>query len=140
MRRYLVVANQTLGGEPLLAKLKSLTQEGESSVHVLVPATHPKRQWTWTEGGSRAVAQRRLDEALERFKGLAAEVTGEVGSERPFDAIGNVMRQREVDEIILSTLPAGLSRWLRQDLPSRVARSFGVPVTHVVSEAERAAG
>ena len=140
MRRYLVVANQTLGGEPLLAKMRSLTEEGETSIHVLVPATHPRKQWTWTEGESRAIAKKRLDEALARFRDLNAVVTGEVGNERPFDAIGAVLREREIDEIIMSTLPAGLSRWLRQDLPSRVAREFGVPVTHVTTEVERAVG
>lgn len=140
MRRYLVVANQTLGGEALLAKLRSLTEKEESSIHVLVPATHPRRQWTWTEGESRAIAKKRLDEALARFRELQADVTGEVGNERPFDAIGATLRDREVDEIILSTLPAGLSRWLRQDLPSRVSRAFGVPVTHVTTDVERAVG
>lgn len=140
MRRYLVVANQTLGGEALLAKLRSLTEDEESSIHVLVPATHPRRQWTWTEGESRAIAKKRLDEALARFRELHADVTGEIGNERPFDAIGATLRDREVDEIILSTLPAGLSRWLRQDLPSRVSRAFGVPVTHVTTDVERAVG
>ncbi|MGH2760876.1 MAG: hypothetical protein ACRDKJ_15100 [Actinomycetota bacterium] len=140
MRRYLVVANQTLGGEALLEKLRSLTEAGPSSIHVVVPATHPRKQWTWTEGESLAIARRRLDRALERFGGLAADVTGEVGNERPVDAIRAALRERQVDEIILSTLPSGLSRWLGQDLPSRVARAFGVPVTHVTSEAERAAG
>ena len=50
MRRYLVVANQTLGGEALLAKLRTLVESGPASIHILVPATHPKKQWTWTEG------------------------------------------------------------------------------------------
>ena len=139
MRRYLVVANQTLGGSTLLAKLKSLADGGPSSFHVLVPATHPKKQWTWTEGEALAVARQRLESALERFRELGAEVTGEVGNERPIDAIRLALREQNFDEIVLSTLPPGPSRWLRQDLPSRVARTFDLPVSHVISETERAA-
>jgi hypothetical protein len=140
MRRYLVVANQTLGGEALLSKLEKLARDGPVSFHVLVPATHPQKQWTWTEGEAMAIARRRLAEALERFGALGAEVSGAVGTERPIDAIRDVLREREFDEIVLSTLPPGLSRWLGQDLPSRVAKAFDLPVSHVVSEAERAAG
>ena len=140
MRRYLVVANQTLGGRALMAHLRSRVQKGPCSFHVLVPATHPRKQWTWTEGEALAVARRRLADALARFGELGVEVTGEVGNERPVDAIRLALRERPVDEIILSTLPPGPSRWLRQDLPSRVERTFALPVTHVISEEERAAG
>ncbi len=140
MRRYLVVANQTLGGGALLSRLRSIAQEGPASFHILVPATHPQKQWTWTEGKATAIARRRLEEALDRFGSLGAEVTGSVGTERPVDAIHDALRGGEFDEIVLSTLPPGPSRWLRQDLPSRVARAFDVPVTHVIGEAERVAG
>lgn len=139
MRRYLVVANQTLGGSELLAKLQSLADAGPASFYVVVPATHPRKQWTWTEGEANAIAKRRLGEALDRFRALGAEVDGEVGSERPVDAIRNAIRGREFDEIVLSTLPAGASRWLRQDLPSRVARTFDLPVSHVIAVEEHVA-
>jgi hypothetical protein len=49
-----------------------------------------------------------------------------------------VLRTHEFDEIILSTLPAGPSRWLRQDLPHRLARVTRIPVTHVIGSAEDA--
>jgi hypothetical protein len=140
MRRYLVVANQTLGGDALLARIRSLLEHGPASFHVVVPATKPQGKWTWTEGEALAIARKRLAEAIVRFRELGAEVTGEVGNERPIDAIGNVLREREIDEIVLSTLPPGLSRWLKQDLPSRVERVYDLPVSHVTSEAERVAG
>lgn len=141
MRRYLVVANQTLGGEPLLAELRRCCQGGAASFHVVVPATHPKDQWTWTEGEANAVARDRLERALERFRELGTEeVTGEVGSARPVEAIGDALRDGDFDGIVLSTLPAGVSKWLNQDLPSRVERSFDLPVTHVIVEAEQIAG
>lgn len=138
MRRYLVVANQTLGGDVLLDRLRGLAEDGPAAFHVVVPATHPRHQWTWTEGEATAIAEERLERALERFGALGSEVSGEVGNERPIDAIRSALRRREVDEIVLSTLPAGPSRWLKQDLPARVERTFDVPVSHVIAEPEEA--
>jgi hypothetical protein len=136
MRRYLVVANQTLGGPRLIDKVRDTLAAGPCSFHVLVPATPPGHFATWTEGEGLAVAQERLDAALSRFKELGAEADGEVGDPNPLQAIADAMRERAFDEIILSTLPPGASRWLKQDLPHRVERSFSIPVTHVVGEVE----
>ena len=139
MRRYLVVANQTLGGRALLTRLKSLAADGDASFYVVVPATAPKHQWTWTDGQAHTVAQKRLDAALEAFRALGAEVDGCVGSQRPMDAIRDALRGRQIDEIIISTLPAGISRWMHQDLPHRVARWFELPVSHVIGDKESVA-
>jgi hypothetical protein len=136
MRRYLVVANQTLGGPHLIDKVRETLETGPCSFHVLVPATPPGHFATWTEGEALAVAQERLDAALSRFKELGAEAGGEVGDPNPLEAIADAIRERTFDEIILSTLPPGGSRWLKQDLLHRVERSFSVPVTHVVGEDE----
>lgn len=136
MRRYLVVANQTLGGEDLAAAVRSRHQQEPARFHVVVPATHPQDQATWTEGEARANAERQLETALKRFRQLGVDVDGEVGDESPLQAIGDAVAAETYDEIILSTLPPGVSRWLKQDLPHRVERSFGLPVTHVTAEAE----
>ena len=138
MRRYLVVANQTLGGEHLEAKVRECLAAGPSSFYVLVPATPPQDHLTWVEGEARALAQERLDRALARFRALGAEVDGEVGDSRPVAAIDDALREREFDEIILSTLHAGASRWLKMDLPHRVERGCGLPVTHIESAPEEA--
>lgn len=132
MRRYLVVANQTLGGEHLAEKVRACLAAGPSRFHILVPATQPHDHAVWTEGEARAIAARRLELALARFRELGTEAEGEIGDERPLQAIADAVRERTFDEIILSTLPPGLSRWLRQDLPHRVERTFEVTVTHVV--------
>lgn len=134
MPRCLVVANQTLGREPLLDKLRSLVEEGTTGFHVLVPSTPPRDMVVWTEGEAHAIAKERLDRACERFGKLGVEVTGEVGAENPIDAIRDALREDTYDGIVLSTLPPGPSRWLKQDLPSRVERAFDLPVWHVVSE------
>ena len=134
MRRYLVVANQTLLGDPLLGRLTECLAAGRCQFHLVVPATHVPGKVTWTEGHDRAVALERLNQALERFRALGADVEGEVGDARPIDAIRDVMLHAPpFDEIVISTLPHGLSKWLHQDLPHRVQRTFTLPVSTVVA-------
>ena len=134
MRRYLVVANQTLAGEPLVSRIRELSRAGACSFFLIVPAT-PPRDHPWTEGEARASARARLDGALVRLSGLEITVEGEVGDGNPMLAIDDAIRDHgPFEEIILSTLPPGASKWLRLDLPHRVAGSFGIPVTHVVGE------
>ena len=65
-----------------------------------------------------------------------SEGEGEVGDERPTYAIQDVLAHREFDEIIVSTLPPGASRWLRHDLPHRIEVEIGLPVTHLVGHRE----
>jgi len=137
-RAYLVVANQTLGGEHLIARVRQYMNAGPCRFHVVVPATPPSEQVTWTEGEARAIARGRLDAALTRFRDVGAEVDGEVGDGNPMLALEDALREGRFDEIILSTLPPGISRWLRRDLPSRVADRFGLPVAHVMGEPEAA--
>jgi hypothetical protein len=132
MRRYLVVANQTLLGGPLLARIGECLAAGPCQFHLVVPAHHARDRAVWTEGHDHAVAEARLAEGLERFRAMGADVVGEVGDSRPVDAIRDAMlHAAPFDEIILSTLPAGVSRWLRQDLPHRIQRTFELPLTLV---------
>lgn len=138
MRRYLVVANQTLGGEHLMAKVRECLAAGPCEFHILVPATSPADKLLASEGEARALAARRLEAALARFAALGATATGEVGDHRPLEAILDVLRHRGVDEIILSTLPPGPSKWLKADLPNRVARAVTIPVTHIIAAPEPA--
>ncbi|MBI3649060.1 MAG: hypothetical protein HY240_09975 [Actinobacteria bacterium] len=136
MHRYLVVANQTLAGGHLVSTLRDLASHGPCRFHVLVPATPPTNH-TWSDGEARGIAARRLGTALERFHELDPEVDGEVGDEHPLQAIQDVMdRGERFDGIVLSTLPPGISRWLRFDLVHRVEGAFDLPVIHVVGERE----
>jgi hypothetical protein len=133
MRRCLIVANQTLGGPHLAAEILAREARGEYEFHVLVPATHAHGSSLWTEGQAIAHARVALAEALERLRDDGIDATGEVGDENPVLAVGDVFNRGTVDEIIVSTLPPGASKWLKRDLPHRLARRFGVPVTHVVA-------
>lgn len=135
MRRYLIVANQTLAGDHLLDEIRRLAADGDCSFHVLVPATRPHDHFVATEGEGIGMAKSRLERALERFGALGVEVTGEVGDPRPLDAIRDAFLESDYDGIVLSTLPPGMSAWLGMDLPKRVRRTFGVPMTHIAAEA-----
>jgi nucleotide-binding universal stress UspA family protein len=148
MRRYLVVANQTLGGPELAGKLDECVAAGPCRFHFVVPATAVAdmesidRPLTLSgvDGGAgilpdmdevaRALARRRLEKELARLREAGVDADGEVGDPRPLHAIKDALREREVDEIIVSTLHRG-SRWLVMDLPHRVRRSHELPVTHV---------
>jgi nucleotide-binding universal stress UspA family protein len=156
MKRYLIVANQTLGGPELQAAIRERAASGPAHFHVLVPNTPAEDHApTWAGGlGTAAggqggavfiapasagapetgeevtrVAHHRLDEAFRLVTEAGADVDGEIGEPDPFVAIRDVLQGQHFDEILLSTLPAGLSRWLRMDLPSRVQRHFDGPVT-----------
>jgi hypothetical protein len=137
MHRYLVVANQTLGGSHLEQAVRDRVAQGECTFHIVVPATRPADHLVWTEGEAHEIARERLEQAMEWFKAHGASCTAEIGDARPMLAIGDALVADRFDEIILSTLPIGMSRWLRQDLPARVRREFGVPVTHVIGPAVR---
>lgn len=139
MQRYLVVANQTLGGPNLARVVRERLENGPCSFHIVVPATPPKEQWTYTEGEASKLARARLEAAIASFSALGAEVDGEIGDPRPLDAIGDALRGGVFDGIIVSTLPPGRSRWLKMDLPGRVKAQFGLRVIHVVWAPELAA-
>jgi hypothetical protein len=138
MRRFLIVANQTLSGEHLQHKVADCIADGPCRFHVVVPATrNANNKLVWTEGESTALARQRLDDAIERLRGIGADVDGEVGDQQPLMAISDAVLAHDFDEIILSTLPPGASRWLAQDLPRRVRRTFPLPVSHIVAPAQQ---
>jgi GABA permease len=105
----------------------------------VVPATPPHTGLTYTTARALSEAHDRLYAALEFFRKRGFEVTGEVGDPNPVDAVHDAIHSEEYDEIVLSTFPAGASRWLKMDLPRRLEKNFGVPVTHFVSPPPNAA-
>ena len=138
MYRILVVANETLAGDHLIQEVRerAAAVEGECAIHLVVPASHGTG--AWTEGQARSEAQARLDAGLVDFKGLASEVTGEVGDPSPVLAVSDAfIGHRDkggFDEIVISTWQAGVSRWLHQDAVSRIERAHtDIPVTHLLA-------
>jgi hypothetical protein len=135
MRRYLVVAHQTLSSPELLAAMQTKAAQEDTAFHLVVPSTHGGLGATWTEGEARAQAQRHLDDASARIASEGLTVTGEVGADNPVDATDDVL-QRDGSEayagIIMSTLTVSVSKWLKMDAPSRLQRRTTLTVEHVI--------
>ena len=133
MPSYLVVANQTLASPTLATAVAERIAGGDARFHVVVPATPASRGFSWEEQEAVAAAERRLDEVLGRLRGLGGEATGEVGSPDPVAAVQDALRSMAFDEVILSTLPPGISRWLGQDVPTRLRNAVTIPVEVVIA-------
>ena len=133
MRRTLIVGNQTLGSEQLRAAVRERVAGEPCRFHIVVPATPPREQFVWSEGEAATVAHRRLDEALAWMDEEGATANGTVGDASAALAVADAVEREIFDEIIVSTLPSGVSRWIHQDLPHRLARRTGLPVDHVVA-------
>jgi GABA permease len=139
MREILVVANQSLGSDDLAVIVTERIAKEETHFHLLVPATRPPRdvaakfESTFTEDADEA-AQRQLDVGLSWLRRLGATVDGDVGDADPVRGVGDTLKEKTYDEVIISTLPSGLSRWLHQDLPHRVERKYKLPVTVVTAK------
>ncbi|TML42752.1 MAG: hypothetical protein E6G27_03410 [Actinobacteria bacterium] len=131
MRNYLVIANQTVVSDTVVEKVRDLMEVGQSRFHIVVPATRVQEGLTWTEGAAQALARRRLELAMVRFGQMQVHVTGAVGDENPVLAALDAVRERQFDELLLCTLPSGVSGWLKQDLPARLRRRISIPVTHL---------
>lgn len=127
-----MVANRTAATIALIAAVRSRALRGPASFHLLVPANPSGlHRLVDPEVAGREEAQATLDEALPVLaEASECEFTGEVGSADPMAAMQDVINARDIDEIIVSTLPPRLSRWLKVDLLSK-ARDLGLPVTHV---------
>jgi GABA permease len=149
VRRYLIVANRTLAGDIIPGLVAERAAAGPAEFHLLVPATRSKETQRLLTGVAdpmsgytvvspddlaaarvrdREQAEQRLASFLVRLADHRDSLTSEVAGHDPFAAIGRVLERSAFDEIIISSLPSGVSRWLKMDLPSRVERTYGLPV------------
>jgi hypothetical protein len=131
MSNILVLANETIGGKRLLDTV--LARKGEDvHFHVVVPLTRPKHGNVIYDDAVRDGAQVRVDLALAFMRENGIRGTGEVGDADPYNAAKDAIAEHGIDEIIVSTLPAATSGWMRRDLPERLREGTGLPVEHVV--------
>jgi hypothetical protein len=138
MAAYLLVAHQTAESDELLAAARELHgQDPHARFTMLVPATPVDHLLVWEEGETRELARRAAETAAARLRSHGLEVVeATVGDPDPVHAIGDELRRRRhrYHAIVLSTLPAGVSRWLRMDAVSRVRRRYPkMRVVHVES-------
>ena len=137
-KEILLVANKTAGGAALRDHVRHLMQEEECHFTLLVPATPPNEHATWTDDEAIGHARQRCTEACRAFAAMGADIEGRVGDMNPFEAIGDVLREKHMDLIVLSTLPPGISKWLHRDLPARIERNYSVPLTTIIGVEEAA--
>ena len=129
----LVVANVTAGRGALRGRMKEIAAESDD-MHfvVIVPlAAHG-------DGRAAAVARARLGNTLDRMRREGLHVAGMIGDPDPFTATMNALQFYKVENIIISTLPATRSGWLRADLIARVRKASNVDVEHIVADPEPA--
>jgi hypothetical protein len=133
-KRVLVVANQTSAGRSLRQEILRRAKQRPHVFTLVVPATAPKDHLVSTDEEADELARRHLEAALGALQGEGLEIEGHVGDPSPMLAIADALLTDTFEEIVLSTLPPGMSRWLKQDLPVRVERRFGLPLTVVIGE------
>jgi hypothetical protein len=132
--RILVVAHQTAATQPLLDAVRERAQGSPAKFHLVVPRRpHGMDKVANPHEAGQDEAREVLGDALPKLSEAAgSNVTGNVGDHEPLMAIEDAINQTgPYDEIIISTLPLGVSRWLKLDLISKV-RAEGLPVTHVL--------
>ena len=137
--KVLVVANRTAESEELLAALKERAAEGEVSFTLLVPATPHGVAWAADMHSGSSEAEEHMKRAVERLRAEGLDVEGKIGDPDPVAAVEDEVNFATYDAAIVSTLPTHLSKWLKVDLPRRVERKTGLPVTHVIGSEVKAA-
>jgi hypothetical protein len=125
--KVLVVANVTGSSPELVDALKQRAAKDTCGFTLVIPATGGGT-------GGREAAKDRLADALDRMRAEGLEAEGQVGDADPVAAVSDIWDPGNFDEVVVSTLPTGSSKWLAIDLPRRIEKMTGVQVSHVVAE------
>jgi hypothetical protein len=134
VQRVLVVANRTADSPDLIAALRRRPAATSTSYTLLVPAVPHGLSWAadMKSGWPEAISRAELGAERMRLAGIDLERTI-VGDPDPFAAVGDVLHGGGYDEVIVSTLPRGVSRWLRVSLPGRLRRATDLRVTQITA-------
>jgi len=126
VRRILIVANRTAATPTLLDEVRHLASERESSFSLLIPDAPKSDHTDWT-----------MELALPLLERAAGgPVEGLTGEQDPVEAVRLALEDQPYDEVLISTLPTRVSKWLRRDLPRRI-EGLGLPVRVITPDQER---
>jgi GABA permease len=151
MGTVVIVANETLDGDELRTTIEQRIASGAERFHVVVPvplgpppaiavglATAEVVMISDLDlPDQRTVATERLERGLAWLRSLGCTADGEIATSDAVGVVRDVVEEGEITEIIVSTLPSRLSRWLRQDLPSRIGRAVDIPIVVVTPDDEQ---
>jgi hypothetical protein len=121
----LVIANETVIGEPLLERIRERAARSKASFLIISPQSDPTQ-------AEHPEAERRLRQALASLRGAGIDAHGQIAHPDPFSAALDAIREERVDEIIVSTFAPERSPWLRRNLVQRLHNETKLPVEHVV--------
>lgn len=122
-RRVLIVAHKSVATPSLVHEVRSRTDAGPCRLALLIPDASDPAVAAWTLRRARRMLSQAVGVPVD---GIVAE------GDDPYAGVAVALREGKYDEVLISTLPEGGSRWLRDDLPARV-RELGVPVTVVTA-------
>ena len=132
MAKILVVANRTVESPQLEEALKERAGKGdEVEFTLVVPSAHGLSKAANPDAGI-PETERHIHNAIEKLREDGLKVEGQLGDPDPIAAVQDAANAESFDEVIISTLPTHLSKWLHLDLPRKAAHATGLPVTHVV--------
>ena len=126
----LVVANETVLGDPLLDRIRERARRSPASFLIICPQSDPNRS-------DHPEAERRLRRALAILRGEGIDAHGQVSHPDPFTAAMQAVHDERIDEIIVSTFAPERSPWLRKNLVQRLHNDSKLPVEHVVLTEEK---
>jgi hypothetical protein len=134
MKTVLVVANETIGGRPLIEAVRRHAAQEPTRFVLCVPQTRPKAGYVIYDDAVFDAAQARVDLAVGFVRSEGMEAVGEVGDPDPYAATMDAVHEYDPDAIIISTYPEARSGWQRRDLIERIRHASGLPVEHVVAD------
>ena len=138
--RVLVVANRTAESPELLDALRARAAQGECQFTLLVPSTPQGIAWAADMHAGGEEAEQHRQAFVDELRGEGLDVgDAKVGDQDPLAAVQDECNAHDYDELIVSTLPLHISKWLHLDLPSKAKAATGLPVTNVVASESKAA-
>jgi hypothetical protein len=125
----LVIANETVIGDPLLARIRERAARSPATFLIVSPQSDPNQ-------GQHPEAERRLRRALAILRAEGIDAHGQVAHPDPYTAGMQAVHDERINEIIVSTFAPERSPWLRKNLVQRLHKDAGLPVEHVVLQEE----